>query len=291
MSYTPNKVLLPTGFDEFGLKLSLNRLEGESLDNYRRRLLLETCSPSGSSFENFSQAVSRKVGLFDYPALRFDLVLDGDGAPVAADPAIVITATRLLLYRDYENQTLELEFSLLDKYNGAFLQDIIDGVSGNAYFTATLLDDSLAMKPSKQLQVGTNLISLEIPRLSNREVHDFNIPYIRDILFNDALLFRKEVNAVGDISEYGEYYIDRLAGVVFTYSSMLGGCTIEYAKFPFDVNWQSVRTYEFKDDDVKYLIYDNLRDVDGTNEPLLLNSTGARMINELLLAHPLEWGE
>ena len=290
-TYTPSKVLLPTGLDEFGLRVSLNRFESEVLDDYRRRLLLEVAQPSGSSAENHARAVSRKVGLFDVPAIRFELILDVDDNPVAADPAIVVTASRLYAYSDYDAGTLDVELALTDRTQEYFVQDVVDAFSGSTFFTVTLLDATLAYRRSDQLAVGTNIRYQDVLRLPPKEVYDFNIQYLRDVRFTDPQLFRTEVAVVGDIEELGEYFLDRVNGVVFTYSSMGGAATVEYAKFPYDHWWQSVRSYEFRDEDVKYIIYDNLLDTDGTSQPLLLNSQGAKMLNELLAAHPLEWGE
>jgi len=287
-----SKVLLPTGLDEFGFNVSLNRLESESLDDYRRRLLLEVVQPSGASFEHFSRAVSRKVALFDTPAVRFELVLDGDDLPVAPDPLIVVTATKLYAYSDYGNSTIDVEVNLVDREDGWFIQDVVDAFAGNTFFTVSLLDADFAYKKSSHLSVGSNLRHKEILKLQAREVYDFGLSNLREVLFGDPVLFNEEVATVEDIEEYGQYYLDRIGGVVFTYSSMGGGAHVEYAEFPFDVLYRSVRAYEFKDEDVKYIIYDDiLAEGSEDEQPLLLNSVGAEMVNELLATHPLEWGE
>jgi hypothetical protein len=290
-TYTSSKVLLPTGFDEIGLKLSLQRFEAEALDDYRRRLLLETAQPAGSSFSRFSASVSRKVGLFDTPVIRLDIVLDGDGEPLAADPVIVITASKLYAYQDYSAGTVEIELLLTDRDGEWFIQDVVDAFSGSTYFTCTLLDSAFAYKLSQQLAAGSNIKFKEVYRLSPREVHDFNVQNLREVLFSDPLLFKTEVATPGDIEEYGDYYLDRLQGAVQAYSSMGGGAVAEYVEFPFEVRYQSVRSYEFKDEDVNHIIYDNLLSTDGSESRLLLNSVGAKMVNEILAVHPLEWGE
>lgn len=290
-TYTASKVLLPTGLDEFGFKLSLNRFENESLDAFRRRLLLEIAQPSGSSFERFSRSVSRKVGLIDTPVLEFNLILDGNDDPVAADPAIVVTASKFYAYSDYANRTLDVELLLTDRNEAWFIQDIVDAFSGSTFFTVTLLESDYAYKYSSQLSVGSNIKFFEVIRLSTREVHDFGKTNIREVLFSDPLLFRTEVAVSGDIAEYGDYYLDRLNGAVFTYSSMGGGASVEYAEFPFTIRYQSVRSYELKDEDANHIIYDNLLGTDGVEQRLLLNSVGAELFNELFKTHPLEWGE
>lgn len=290
-TYTPSKILFPTGLDELGLRLGLVRLSNESLDDYRRRLYLETRQPSGGTFEEYSQSVSRKVALFDVPVLEIDVVVDGDGNPLAEDPVIQVTASKLYAWRDFENEVLDFELLLTSRDDAYFLREVKTAFDASTYFSATVLDSAYTYKKASHLKVGSNRVKFDVPRLESRLVHNFGVTYLRDVRFSDSILFAEEVAALGDLEEVGQYYVDYVKGCVFGYDPLGGFATVEYAQFPHKLWWQQVRTYEFRDEDLKYIIYDNLIGDSEADEPLLLNSVGAKMVDEVLAIHPLEWGK
>jgi len=150
-TYTPEEMLLPVGLDEAGLRLALERLPSEPLHDYRRRLLLEARDPTDPTESSLIKSTGRKVGVFDQPFFVVDLVVDGDGVPLAADPYLEITSTHLRLYNDKDGDELEIEiqFSLarwmLDVYNALLL---------SSYFTVTLGDQYEPYRESTNLRFG-----------------------------------------------------------------------------------------------------------------------------------------
>ena len=137
-TYAPERILMPVGLDEAGLKLSLERLPQESLSDYRRRLLLETRDPSDPSGGSVIRHTNRKVGEFETPVFDISLVLDSDDLPVASDPRVVVTSTRLRLYHDYGNRQLDFQVNLV---SSRWLVDVVTAFSGSAYFSLTQLED------------------------------------------------------------------------------------------------------------------------------------------------------
>jgi hypothetical protein len=289
--YTPNKIQFPTGLDELGLKFGLLRFQSEDLDSYRRRIYLENRQPSGPTAQEFARSTSRKVGLFDIPVLEIDLKLDGSGIPLATDPLIKVTASKLYAWSDYANSVLDFELLLTDRDEAYFLRDVRAAFAASTYFSVTSLDDYNAYLKSSHLQVASNLLHLEVPQLQNRLVHDFGVQHLREVRFSDVHGFAEEVTSLDDLESTGQFYVDYQNGCVFNYDPMGGLASVDYVKFPYQLWWQPVRTYEFLDDDLKYIAYDNLLDEDGEETPLLLNSLGAKMIDEVLSVHPLEWGK
>ena len=289
-TYEPNKIMFPTGLDEIGLKLGLVRLEEETLDNYRRRLYLETRQPSGGSFDEFARSTSRKVGLFDLPVFEINLVVDGDNVPLAPDPVLEVTASKLNAWIDYGDQVLDFSLVLNRRDEAYFLRDVKAAFDDSAYFTCDILDVDYTYRKSIHLAVGTNRLQLEIPRLDRRLVHNLQVQNIRSVRFSDPTLFREEVADLGDLDELGEYYIDYRAGVVFSYDPMGGSALVEYAEFPYRFWWQQVRTCELKDPDRDYLLFTDQIGTEGEATPTLLSSEGAKIVNEICVVHPLEWG-
>lgn len=289
-TYQPNKIMFPTGLDEIGLKLGLVRLEEETLDTYRRRLYLETRQPSGGSFEEFAKSTSRKVGLFDLPVFEVSLVLDGDDIPLATNPLIEVTASKLNAWIDYDAEILDFSLVLNRRNEAYFLRDVKAAFDASSYFTCSVLDGDYAYRKSIHLAVGTNKLQLEIPRLDRRLVHNLKVTNVRSVRFSDPTLFREEVSTLLDLDELGEYYIDYLNGIVFSYDPMGGSALVEYAEFPFKLWWQQVRTCELKDPDRSYLLFSDQINEEGASVPTLLSPAGAKIVDELCIVHPLEWG-
>lgn len=290
-TYVPVKRLLPTGLDEIGLELGLQRLPNETLDNYKRRLALEAKQPNGPTQRDFINSAGRQVGIFDTPVFSIDLVLDGNGQPIAADPFIEITSTVFRAYDDYANDSVDIELNLFDKTNGWFLRDIYNDLVASSYFDVTVLDSSYTYKTSKNLKFSNSLeVKQEILRSSRS--YKLEKGYIKDIYVEETDLFTTEVGSESAITERGEYFVDYTNGVIFTFDLMSGSCQYEYRAFPMTLFYQPVRAWPLVDTDKNQRFYDvEIDHVSGAAEHRVLNSAGAVVYNEVLHTHPLSWGK
>lgn len=290
--YTPNRIAIATGLDEIGINLGLTRIEGESLSDYRNRLLLETREPSGPTQREFIRSLSRKVGAFDVPVFRIDLVKDANDIPLAADAYLEVTSSHLKIYSDHEAGLLDVEVNFYDRADGYFLEDVWAAVDASTYFTIEILDEDYEYKKSRNLRFGNTDVhvpsELTLPSQENKLVHG----YLKTFAGAATEVLVSEKSLLTDVQAAGDFYVDYVNGVVFTYDFLSGAVTYTYRDFPYDLYWQKVRVYPLLDSDKKYFHYDTLiSDTTGEPDYVKLNSHGAWVANQLLVVHPMTWGE
>jgi len=289
-SYTPTRFRIPTSYDEVGLKYSMARLPKEDLSAYRRRLLLEARDSVDPSEGSYVRSVNRKVGLFEKPVFDVGLVLDGDGAPLAADPYIEVTSTHLRAYSDKDGDVVDFMVDFTDRDNGWFLTAVHTALDSSPYFSVDVLDIDYEFLRSDHLRYGNTEKIARIPRLQERYVNDLGVRHIKNFYPQAAALFLNEKDSADDLVEDGDYYVDYVEGVLFSHSLQAGYVSLAYREFPHRLWWQPVRACPVHNADFQHYIKQPLVDEDGLERPLLLNSRGAQLYDKVLEVHSLGWG-
>jgi hypothetical protein len=289
---TIDKITLPTYLDELGLKYSLPRLtdSDESLDDYRRRLLLEARDPSGASEADLIRSTSRKVGFFEEEVMKIDLILDGNGDPVAADPFLEITASYLRAYSDYAAGTVDVEVDFTDKSDGYFIQDVNAAFASSTFFSVSDYDTSYDEKWSELLRFSNSQKLKRITRLEKKYMNSLDCNYVRSYTFSDDIAFVNEQASTAALTADGDYYVDTTNGVVFSYTIQSGFATISYQDFPFSVRYSPVRLSPMIESDARHLAFDTVLGDVGTSEQSIPNSRGAYLYNQIFKAHSTGWG-
>jgi hypothetical protein len=291
-TYTPDKVLVSTGIDEVGLNLGLPRLESETMSAYRDRVLEEIRDPAGATENDFIKSVSRQVGLKDIPVFEIDLLKDANGDPLAADPFIEVTYTHFRAYHDHENNLIDIEINLTDRTTGYFLREVQTALAGSTYFSPTTLDPDFTYKKSINLRFGNSEKVLFSETLSLSRAHKLAKPYIKDIRFTAFELFQNEVANKDLIVEEGDFSIDYSEGMIWTKETLRGFATYSFRDFPYILYWQPVRVVPLNGSDREYLYRDTIiSDSTGLESYEKINSQGAEILNIVLEAGPLGWGE
>ncbi len=291
-TYTPTRVAVGTALDELGIWLGLSRIEGESLSDYRLRLLLETREPSGPTEIEFVKSLARKVSAKDIPVFRITLVKDGDGIPLAVDPYLEITSSYLRTYSDYENDVIDVEVFFHDRDDGYFLEDVEDALVASTYFDVEVLAEDYDYWQSKKLRPGNSNVhvpsELVFASTANRLLHG-NVVRLHG---SASTVLVTEKDLLTDVLVSGDYFVDYINGVIFTYDVLSGFISYTYNQFPYDIYWQPIRTYPYLDADKQYFHYDTLiSDTTGEPEYVNLNGDGARIANSVLSVHSMTWGE
>lgn len=288
--YTPVISDIPTGLDEVGYRVGLPRLTHESSASYRLRLLAFVRNRPRPDETWYFGSVSNLLGLISLNLLDIDLALDGDGLPVAEDPRIEITATRLRLWNNYQNNELDKDLDLLDEYKT--LGDLKAEIDTSTYFTCSALDAEHQRKLSRNLRVGNSDGWKSKELLTGRKVHKFGHPYIVSIWPDITGVFVEPVASIAAVNDYGKYYLDDVAGVVHTYQPAGGFIKYQYRDFPFRVWWDPVRAVSMVDQDIRQLTREVTRgESGGDTYEGGLTTLGASVYQELLSVHPLEWGQ
>jgi hypothetical protein len=290
-SYTPDRYLFPTSLDELGLRLGLQRLDGEEIDDYRNRLLLQLRKPPGPSWESFSGSTSRMVGMQDLRVFQIDLVLNPDGTSVATYPFVEVSSSMLRVWDNYESAPV-LELDIFHHGDGYFLRDVYTQLSALPFLTISILEPDCEFLKSSFLQIGKSLGYAHGEFLNRTQCTRLKNGFIVSINFSRYDRLKTLVASADAIVESGDYYVDRTNGVVFSYDIQDGAAFYEYLKFPYYLWWQPVRGYPLNDPDIDVILKETLiGDDTGEEERVLLNHTGAGFLNELLSAAPLHWGE
>lgn len=288
--YSLTWIDLPNVLDDIGVELSLPRNTQESLANYRRRLAGEAFGPDRTLSDGLYRSLTRHIGERELRVFDIDIIRDANNNPIAADPYIEITSTRLKAYNDHANNTVSVEVDFTNNTNGQFLADVVAAFSGNAYFTVdTKVDYNQYLVSTKLLVCNSSKYAEELIRKAT--VYKTAEPLIDDIWFSNAQVFVTEEADVNDVDADGKFNVNKTEGVITAYNNINSIVSYTYRKFPFDVYYVPVRGFEW-DSDVKYLAYDQqISDATGTLEHTLLNPEGASLLAKVCELNPLQWGE
>lgn len=291
--YTPEQFRFPVSLDEIGLDLGLQRLPEESLDAYRRRLVLHARRPPSPKRESVVETPQRKVGVFEKRVLEISLVTDSDGIPIAKDPRIEIKSCEICVWEDWNYGESEPDYVINTnlKEKAYFLKDVYSELSSIPFISVEKCLEYEDYLKSFNLKVGDTDEYYDIKFLDSSTLNQLPITNIRSSYFTDPFVFRAEVESVDLLAEPGDYYLDKVTGKLFTYNSARGGIEGTYSEFPFNLMWQPVKVFEVNDQSLKEKTRDLLVNDDGNLERLLLNSYGAKIANSILMEHPLQWGE
>ncbi len=290
--YTPVEFSIPTGLDELGLKLGMNRLESESLGDYRRRLLLEARDRSGPTEEQFIRSLGRKVGKFDTEVFEIDLILDGNSDPLAVDAYIEITSTHLRVYEDFTNKILDFEVDLTNRTTGWFLREVNTAFTASTFFSIVVKDLNHTFKRANKLRFENTNKVVQGEYLFRSRVTKFKQPLLIDIHFSDLSTFRNSVATKALVVADGDYHVDKRNGVVFSHGFAAGFAVYTHRAFPFKMYHQAVRAFPYNDPDVVFATHDTLTsDTTGLSVNTNLNSHGARLADIVYDVHPLTWGD
>lgn len=291
MSYTPVKQQPNTDIDAIGNTLGLPRFKDEPLATYRRRLVGETTNRSGPTQRELIRTLSRRVGKFDLPVFDIELITDVNDMPLATDPRIEITSSWIRAYPIASGDP-EIEVNFYNEDAGKFLVDIQTAFAASTYFTLTTLVDYDPWLISRNLQFGSSLEYVEREILGNSIQNKLKNGFITDIVPSNPQVFVNEVETLGAVLTFGDYYIDYQNGVLFTYSTMGGLISYYYNKFPYRVFWQPLKIYPYGDEDKQYFHRNAvISDITGEEAPAILNSKGIAVANLVYSVHPLTWGK
>jgi hypothetical protein len=288
--YTLTWINLPNVLNDIGIEMSMVRNTQEPLEDYRRRLAGEAFGPDRTLSDGLHRSLTRHIGEKELRVFDIDIIRDGDNNPVAADPYVEITSTRLRAYSDHENGTISVEIDFTNNSDGQFLEDIVSAFGGNAYFSIdTKVDYSEHLYSSKLSVSNTTNYGQELIR--KQTVFKTNRGLLDDVWFSNAQVFVVEELDVNDVDADGKFNVNKTEGVITAYNNINSVVSYTYRKFPFDVYYVPVRGFDW-DDDVKYVAYDQqISDETGLLENTLLNPEGASLLAKICKLNPLQWGE
>jgi len=293
-SYTPQPFLLGTAFDEVGIGVGMPRLKSESMAEYRRRVLFQLRDPPDATTDGFIRTAGRMVNALDRKILKIDLVLTPDGSMPVADPRIEVSSSRFKVWDDYANDSLVVDLDISEHGDSNLLTDVFSALLGLPWLSVEYLAplSEVEYLKSFRLRFGSTDRYYSGVELAATKMNNLGVKFLRTISFNATPVFDSAKNSLADLSSNGDFYVDSDNGIVYSHEEARSFCHFSARQFPYELNWQRVRSFPLNDSDSERLYYDTLSsDITGEDEYIRLNAEGAKVYNELLEVHPLQWGE
>lgn len=282
-------------YDEHGLVVSLNRLEGETNWEYRRRLTDSMVHVANSSYRGIVHGLTRELGLALSQPVLINPRTDGDGRFLAADPYIRFDGAYVYLYSDYKNNRLDWA---IDRHeaggNYEHLVRLVDFINTTAFFEAAILPGfdhytrsmSLMNQSNRVLVPGETIPASTRFRLNNSRI-------VRNSLtFTDRLMFKNEMTSADLVDDRGQYHIDYHNGIVTVGAVPESDISVryQYTTYPFKPIASPVIVCDITNDNFRSKMFQQIQLDDGTYAHGIPKEVGVDIINELLTVVPMYWG-
>lgn len=292
-SGAPSVTPLLTSVDLIADLINLQRLPGETLKEFKARVLDAYINKAGVSYEGLYNGIARELGEENYSGgIVIDAVRDVDGVPLSTDLSAQLSNRYLRLYDSYPDST-ELEIDLLARSGSYFIQDLVSVINTSTNFecitwgTVNNYDKSSYLKRIKSRK-----------RLVNRPLHGEDLHTFYDVLqegnfisgyptFSNPLLTTGI--RVGEPIATNEFFIgDRY---IKTFGFPSSTVSFYWENLPLVIPISTVSIYDFKDDEFMDTITEQIVLNTDTVVDGIPTSLGASYINELLSVYPLGYGQ
>lgn len=284
-------------FDEFGLLLETPRLIGESSKNYKYRLIDVFAHRANSTYTGLINGITRELGLSLFKPFRIRPATSS-GAFIAENPIVVFNGPYVELWRDKQNNILEMEIDRFSQSGPAYtIQELYNYINANStYFDCDLLDSTVATQRSMTILNQTNeqLVRSESVQLSDRfqldnPGLDGGAIILNKVFFSDSDTFLSRVSTFNSVVAPGQYYINPYTGDVRSYS-ISNNSTVRYSYIKynsFELLASPVIIHSFDSDNFKRKLFEQVLGDDGKYYNGIPTLYGSDLINELLSVYPL----
>lgn len=282
--YKQERMLIDTELDELGRKKSLNRLQNESLVNFKDRIYLCTLNPPLPNLDYYTFATNNHLNLFEKKLFEISLIESKINENDL--PRIEIKANSIEIWKEKsKDSVLKIYFSD-PEYR--FVKNVRAKIETLDFVTVEDLDYDEYLESRNLKQSFSDRYISAFP-LRNSKIQIFDIKYIENYHTNNPIVSQVSKNSVEDIRLPGDFFLDKINGLLYTEEENKGFANILYQGFPFTIVWSPVKIIEMNDESAKRLFYDNQINSEGERELSLLNSNGANHINRILEDNRLYW--
>lgn len=282
--YTTERMLIDTELDEIGRNKSLNRFKNESQVNFKDRIYLSSIKPPRPNIDYYSFATSNHLNLFQKKIFSIELV---DELINPEDlPKIEILGNSIEVWREQSQESvLMIHF---DNPEYRFMKDLKAALERLDFLKIEAWDYEDFMETKNLIQKKSSKIESEI-FLRSSQLQILGKKYIESYVTNNPIASYIKKNSKEEIEKDGDYYLDKINGLLYTNVENKGFATIMYQDFPFIVEWSPVKIIEVNDESCKSLFYKEQVNEEGNLRLTELNSYGAKNINKILEDNRLYW--
>lgn len=296
-SGVPTSKNIVNHFDLIADLISLKRLTGESIVDFKQRMMDVNVHPDSSTYDGVVNGITRALGYTRNKAITISLKLSSGGAPIARNPRVDILANKVVLYSDYRpDGTASIDKTIRiyqTSDTGYFLDDLVVAINTSECFSASIESDIRPNMHSTNLVRGNTDILIQGDPISTDSLTSLSAQYIVEgsLIFDETDIFKTLVT--GTPNANGEYSIDRVNGKLYTYNVPQGNFAVSYhgSIFPFEVDYSPIKIYTFQDDNFQYELFrhETLDSEEEVNS--LPNTEGSETYHQLYKETKTFWGE
>jgi hypothetical protein len=284
-------------FDFIGDMISTSRLDGESIVDYKQRLMDVSVHPGGPEYFGVVNNLTRDFGFIRHLALTIDLVVGSSGLPVASNPRVDMLPNRVVLYSDWQpdgTAVVDKEIHIYQPTDaGYFLSDLAAEINTSSCFTATIDPEARDNYHSTNLVRDTSDITIFLDpiKADNRTILSAQNIVEGSLLFGEKSMFATLVS--GTPAAVGEYSVDRVNGIVQTFGIPSGsyGVTYHAGNFPMEIDYSPIKIYTLNDDDFQFELFRHETLDSGEIVNALPNVEGSEIIHQLYKETKVFWGK
>ena len=285
--------------DQIGQLVDLPRLNGESIKNYKHRVLDVYPHRANATYRGLVNGITRELGLLQFDALTVDIKAGSDGLPES--PRIIVDSTEVILYNKWESSS-DYEIDKIiniykrrgNDYNGFHIEDLISEINSSSYFTATI---GVNVDPKTR---STNLIRSSSDKIIASEFIPANSSFRLDygniiqntLFFEETNVFKNEKSTESAVTIAGDYYVNYETGriVVKTIPSGDGRARYIVRNIPFVAQASPISLVDFKDPNYRKEVFKTIELENGIIVEGIPESEAVDIINELLSIKEQYWG-
>lgn len=294
---TPTKKTIVNNFDYIGDVVSMERINGESNLDFKKRIWDKTVHPGGASYEGVVNEIGRKLGLLRKSTLIINLKLNSAGEPIAISPRVDILANRVILYSDWRpNGTAIIDEEIRTYQNsdsGFYLNDLVSLINQSECFSAVLASNIRPNDFSSCLvrKTSTERIPLDYIKPDRFQFLDYRYLSRNSITFEERTIFETEVT--GEPSQAGEYKVDYTTGTITSFSTPSGnnGCSYHYNIFPMELDSVPIQVFSLQDENFTTELFEKELSPSGEEINSLPNEEGSEIYHQLFMKTKVFWGK
>jgi len=282
--YKQQEMLTDTQLDEIGRTRSLNRFKNESKVSFKDRIYLSNIVSPAPILDYYTFALNNHLGLFQKKIFKIELI---DSEINKNDlPRIEIKANSIEIWKEKSKDSV-LFMNLRDE-KFKFLINIKNALSKLNFIKVTDIDYDPYLY-SKFLKQNSSDGYKGSILLQDSKLQDLDQKYIEAYNTNNPIASYKEKASSGDLIESGDFFLDKVNGLLYTFDENKGFATILYQSFPFYIEYSPAHIFELNDESLTKVMYNKQIDEEGSEVFTSLNSYGSNLINEVLKDNRMYW--
>lgn len=282
--YKQQELLLDTEMDELGRRVSLNRFTNESKFNFKNRVYLCTLNNPRPTLDYYTFALNNHLNLFQKKIFKISLI---DSLIDVEDlPRLEVDGVFLRVWKNMSKDPV-LEINLhSEKYK--FLSNVKQALETLNFLTVETIDYNSDYYSKNLIQSNSDGFLSQV-YLETSEVQRFDIKYIEKYMTNNPITTLYGKQSTDDLNIMGDYYLDKLNGILYTSVENNGFADIMYQDFPFYLEWSPAKILELNDKSIDTITKDKQVNEDGEEVHTVLNSYGSNLINRVLEDNKIYW--